>query len=178
MNPVATLGVYAALARELGRPLVYPGHPHLLTECTDARLVAAAAEWAWNAPQAHAQAFNIANGDVIVWSTFFDRLAAEFGMALGAPQAITLAEEMPRLAPAWRELARREGLREPDLGALVGLSWQYADATWASRRPFPVPPLVSTIKLRQAGFGDCIDSEESIVQHLQAMRRLGYLPAG
>jgi len=63
-----------------------------------------------------------------------------------------------------------------DLDALVGLSWQYAEATWASRRPFPVPPLVSTIKLRQFGFADCIDSERCIVEHLDAMRGHGYLP--
>jgi hypothetical protein len=63
-----------------------------------------------------------------------------------------------------------------ELDALVGLSWQYADATWASRRPFPVPPLVSTIKLRQFGFADCIDSEQCIVDHLDAMRAHRYLP--
>jgi hypothetical protein len=40
-----------------------------------------------------------------------------------------------------------------------------------------VPPLVSTIKARQLGFGDCIDSEECVVQHLAAMRALRYLPA-
>ena len=176
MNPVATLGVYAALSRELGRPLFYPGHAHLLTECTDARLIASAVEWAWQERRAHAQAFNVANGDVIVWARFFERLAAEFGLPLGAPCAITLADEMPPLAPVWREIAWREGLREPDLAALVGLSWQYADATWASRRPFPVPPLVSTIKLRRFGFDECIDTEECIVQHLQAMRQQGYLP--
>jgi hypothetical protein len=64
----------------------------------------------------------------------------------------------------------------PDLDTLVGLSWQYADATFASRRPFPVPPLVSTIKLRQYGFHDCFDTEESIIQHLEAMQAQGYLP--
>jgi hypothetical protein len=35
---------------------------------------------------------------------------------------------------------------------------------------------VSTVKLRQAGFGDCIDTEQCIVEHLQAMRDLRYLP--
>jgi hypothetical protein len=63
-----------------------------------------------------------------------------------------------------------------DLDVLVGLSWQYADATWASRRPFPVPPLVSTIKLRQFGFHDCIDSQQCIIEHLGTMREIGYLP--
>jgi len=36
---------------------------------------------------------------------------------------------------------------------------------------------VSTIKLRQAGFASCIDTEACIVQHLQAMQVQGYLPA-
>jgi hypothetical protein len=40
-----------------------------------------------------------------------------------------------------------------------------------------VPTLVSTIKVRRLGFGDCIDSEECVVQHLDAMRARGYLPA-
>lgn len=176
MNPVAALGAYAVLSRELGRPLSYPGHPHLLTECTDARLIAAVIEWAWGESRAHGETFNVANGDVIVWETFFKRLAAHFQMPLGEPTDIRIADEMPRHADLWRRIAQRDGLRVPDLEALLGHSWQYADATWASRRPFPVPPLVSTIKLRQFGFGGCIDTEECIVQHLKAMSRQGYLP--
>lgn len=176
MNPVVTLGAYAVISRELGRPLSYPGHPHLLTECTDARLVASAVEWAWAEPRAHGEAFNVANGDVIVWQTFFERLSAWLEIPLGKPSETRLAEEMPRHAQLWRRIAQRDGLRVRELESLVGLSWQYADATWASRRPFPVPPLVSTIKLRQFGFGECIDSQECIVQHLDAMREQGYLP--
>jgi nucleoside-diphosphate-sugar epimerase len=176
MNPVAALGAYAVLCREQGRPLCFPGHPHLLTECTDARLIAEAVEWAWDAPQAHGQVFNIANGDVILWQALFPRLAAHFGLPLGDPAPQRLREAMPPLAPLWRQLATRAQLRVADLDALIGLSWQYADATFASQRPFAVPPLVSTIKLRQAGFASCIDTEACILQHLQAMQAQGYLP--
>ncbi len=177
MNPVAALGAYAVLARELGRPLSYPGHPHLLTECTDARLIAAAIEWAWNEPRAHGQAFNVANGDVIVWETFFQRLADHFQIPLGPPTDMRLGRDMAAHAQLWQHLAQREGLRVTELQTLVGhQSWQYADATWASRRPFPVPPLVSTIKLRQFGFGACIDSEQCIIEHLASMQQQGYLP--
>lgn len=176
MNPVAALGAYAVLSRELGRPLSYPGHAHLLTECTDARLVAAAVEWAWKEPRAHGEAFNVANGDVIVWQTFFERLAHWADMPLGEPSDVRLAQEMPGHAALWESIARREGLRVTDLDALVGLSWQYADATFASRRPFAVAPLVSTIKLRQFGFADCTDTEESIIQHLEDMQAQRYLP--
>ncbi len=177
MNPVAALGAHAVLCRERGVPLAYPGHPHLLTECTDARLIAEAVEWAWQAPQARGAAFNIANGDVIHWPTLWPRLAAHFGLPLGDPAPQSLAETMPPLAPLWRRIAERDGLRVAYLGALIGLSWQYADATFASQRPFPVPPLVSTIALRQAGFASCIDTEECILQHLRAMQAQGYLPA-
>jgi len=177
MNPVAALGAHAVLCREQGLPLADPGHPHLLTECTDARLIAECIEWAWTAPQARGQAFNIANGDVIHWPTLWPRLAAFFGLPLGDPAPQRLAQTMPPLAPLWRQIAEREGLRVADLEALIGLSWQYADATFASQRPFPVPPLVSTIALRQAEFASCIDTEECILQHLRAMQGLGLLPA-
>jgi nucleoside-diphosphate-sugar epimerase len=176
MNPVAALGAYAVLMRELGRPLSPPGHAALLAECTDARLVARAIDWAWQTPHAYGQVFNITNGDVIVWTTLFARLATYFRMPPGAPSPLRISEEMPKHAGLWRQLAGRERLRVADLDALVGLSWQYADATWAAPKPLPVPPLVSTIKLRTAGFNDCIDTEECIVEHLDAMRAHRYLP--
>lgn len=177
MNPVATLAAYALLAREQGLPLVCPGHIDLLTECTDARLIAEAIEWAWQTPLAHGEVFNIANGDVMLWANLFARLAAYFSMPLGEPSQQRLREEMPAQAALWQRIAAREGLRVPDLGAFIGLSWQYAEATWAARRPLAVPPLVSTIKLRKFGFGACIDSEQCVVEHLDAMRARGYIPA-
>ncbi|MDB5732599.1 MAG: hypothetical protein JWQ03_2494, partial [Variovorax sp.] len=176
MNPVATLAAYALLAREQGLPLVYPGHVDLLTECTDARLIAEAIEWAWNTPHAHGEVFNIANGDVVVWATLFERLATFFSMPLGKPGKQRLREEMPVQATLWQRIAARESLRVSDLAVLIGLSWQYAEATWAARRPLNVPPLVSTVKLRQFGFGACIDSEQCVIEHLEAMRVQGYLP--
>ena len=180
MNPVASLGAYAAIQRELGESLRHPGHPQLLTECTDARIVAAAIEWSWREPRASGEALNLANGDVVVWRTFFERLADEFGMKLDAAPAPEAAERlataMPAHAAVWRRIAERESLRIADLDALIGLSWQYADILWAAPAPPRMPMLVSTIKARQLGFADCIDSEECITQHLRAMRALRYLP--
>ncbi len=176
MNPVATLGAYAALLRESGQALAYPGHPELLTECTDARLIARAVEWAWEAPQARGEVFNIANGDVMAWRHLFERLAEFFGMPAGEGVQTRMRQAMPAEAQVWRGMARREGLRVGELSDLIGLSWQYADATWSAQHPLPFPPLVSTIKLRQAGFGDCIDSEVSVLENLERMQALGYLP--
>ena len=177
MNPIATLGAFAAIRRELGLPLVHPGHPHALTECTDARLQARAIEWAWDADAAANETFNVTNGDVVVWSELFPALAEAFDMELGAPEAIRLAETMPQHAGLWRRIAGREALREPDLAAWIGLSWQYADALWANPALPERPALVSTIKLRQAGFADCIDTERSVLEGIGACRSAGYLPA-
>jgi nucleoside-diphosphate-sugar epimerase len=176
MNPVAALGAYAVIQRERGLPLQPIGHPQLLTECTDARLIAAAIAWSWGHPQAHGRAFNIANGDVMVWSTLWPRLAQLFDMELGKPSEERLRDAMPAQAELWNRMAVREGLRVHKLDTLMGLSWQYAEATFAARRLLPVPPIVSTVQLRQAGFHDCIDTEECIVQHLQSMQTQRYLP--
>jgi nucleoside-diphosphate-sugar epimerase len=176
MNVVAALGVYSTVMREIGRPLSYLGHPGLLMEGTDARLIASAVEWSWNEPKAHSETFNITNGDVILWRSLFERLGAYFKMPLGEPSQLRPSEEMPKYAATWRKISEREGLRLDDMDALVGLSWQYSEATWASLHPLPVPPLLSTIKLRQFGFSECIDSEESILQHLDEMRAQRYLP--
>lgn len=176
MNPVASFGAFAVLRRELGLPLVHPGHPHALTECTDARLQARAIEWAWDAEAAVNETFNVTNGDVVVWSEIFPALAEAFGMELGEPEPLKLADEMPRHAELWRRIADREGLIEPDLAAWLGLSWQYADALWANPTLAERPSLVSTIKLRQAGFGECIETERSILDGIEGCRRAGYLP--
>lgn len=175
MNPVAALGVHAALLRELGEPLVFPGHPHALAECVDARIVAAAIEWSWREPRAHGEAINLTNGDVVVWRTLFARLAELFDMPL-VERSMRVGVEMPAHEALWRRIAEREGLRIANLAALIGASWQYADVLWANPVAQPMPSLVSTIKARTLGFGACIDTEDCVVAHLEAMRALRYLP--
>jgi nucleoside-diphosphate-sugar epimerase len=46
MNLLSAIGAYAAISRELGLPLVYPGSGQRYTEATDARLLARAIAWA------------------------------------------------------------------------------------------------------------------------------------
>ncbi|MCE2389920.1 MAG: SDR family oxidoreductase [Proteobacteria bacterium] len=177
MNVVAGVGAYAALCRERSEPLRAPGHRHHVTECTDARLQARAIEWAGASPAAADEIFNIANGDVIAWHDFWPRLAEFFGLEPGEPDELRMSVEMPRRAEDWRRLAERENLKLADLDELIGLSWQYADMIWANPRPAPGVTLVSSIKLRQAGFADCVDSEDAFLELLEEMRRERYLPA-
>jgi nucleoside-diphosphate-sugar epimerase len=176
MNVVAGIGAFASLLRARGEPLFHPGHARATTELVDAALLAEAIEFVSTTPRCAGEIYNVANGDAALWRDLWPSLVEFFGMALGEPRALCLAQEMPRHAGLWRELASRYGLRVSELDALVGASWQYADLTWANDHPDPGPALVSTIKLRQAGFHACRDSEDMLLELLARMQRERLLP--
>ncbi len=124
MNMGTTLATYATLCRELRRPFRFPGSAaqwNGLTDMTDARLLARQLLWAATTPAAHDQAFNVVNGDIFRWNWMWRRIAGWFGLEPAAFDGTVrpLAEQMAGDAPAWRQIAEREGLAEPDLGRLA-----------------------------------------------------------
>lgn len=179
MNPLPVLGAWAAIRREEGRPFSYPGGPGYLLEAVDARLLARALAWAAEAPAAAGETFNIANGDVFTWPNLWPALAEAFGVKPGEPEPQPLAAALaePGRAAQWERIVARHGLRPIPLPALLGQSHHYVDfclATGAKREPAPV--LVSTIKLRQAGFGDCIDTEDMVRELVALLQEKRILP--
>ena len=62
------------------------------------------------------------------------------------------------------------------LDALVSGSWQFAD--FALSRTHSTSSLLSTIKIRQAGFNDCLDTEDSLSWWLAHMQKRRILPPG
>jgi|SRR6056297_2158424 len=171
MNVLPVIGAFAALEAAEGRPLCWPGGPDYVLEAVDARLIADALLWAAEAENARNETFNITNGDVYTWRNVWSAIAGALGTIPGPEAPQRLAETLPPRADAWRSLAQSQGLACDDLGALMGRSHHYADFTFATgaRRP-PAPVIVSTIKLRQAGFGGCVDTEEmfrSLIARLQ-----------
>lgn len=113
MNLAASVGLYAAVQRELGGAgggggeLRFPGGATFyerFDSFTDSRLHAQFCVWAATAPRAANQAFNVVNGDVESWSSLWPRLAARYGLrvppdqfARPAPDAsdVPLAESPP-----------------------------------------------------------------------------------
>lgn len=178
MNVLPVIGAYAALEASAGRALSWPGGPPYVLEAVDARLIASALAWAADAESARNEIFNITNGDVFVWQNVWPAIAEAFGMEIGADSQQMLSDKMPERAQEWRELSREHRLACSDLSALMGRSHHYADftfATGAGRAPAPV--IVSTIKLRQAGFADCIDTEQMFHDHIRALQDQRVLPA-
>jgi nucleoside-diphosphate-sugar epimerase len=174
MNLLSAFGVYAAVMRELGLPLIYPGQGQRITEATDARLLARAIAWAGAAPTARNEIFNVTNGDVFLYQNLWPVIARHFGMEMGAPQPMPLAVVMRDKAEVWKRIVEKHQLRRYTMDELIGHSWQFAD--FALSRTHSTSSLSSTIKIRQAGFGDCIDTEEMFLWWFGELQRRRILP--
>jgi len=178
MNPIPAIGVYACLRKEAGLPLAFPGGPERIYQATDSDLIARACAWAATAVTARNEIFNLDNGDVFVWQNVWPAIAESLGMEVGPPESISLAQTMPGRQQEWSALVRKHGLKAPErLDAFVGQGFAYADFQFGYGATGPQPPvLVSSIKIRQAGFHDCLDTEDSFRKWFKRFQDLGWLP--
>jgi nucleoside-diphosphate-sugar epimerase len=177
MNMLAALAAYAAIRREQNLPFSWPGGAAYANEAIDARLIARALHWAAESKTARDEIFNITNGDVFDWPSLWPALAEIFALDVGTPEPQFLAETLPAQEAVWQRHQRRHGLKEIGLKGFAGDSLQYADFIFASHaKRLPPPVLVSTIKLRQAGFADCIDTIRMLRELVEDMRARRYVP--
>lgn len=180
MNPIPALAAYAALLREEGRPLDFPGRAGVqpVREAVDAGLVAEALVWAATAPAARNETFNLTNGDVFVWDHIWPAIADTLGMEVGEHRPLSLAEALPRRDGEWAALVEKYGLRAPrNLLDFVGYnSLIYTDLMLAGQPAPTVPILNSTIKGRQAGFHACMDSEDMFRKWFRQLQEQRILP--
>jgi len=174
MNTILCVGIYAAISRELGIALRFPGAPGHLKDACDARLLARAVHWACETTSARNEIFNVANGDAFLWEQVFPAIAGVFGMACDMPHQMSLARVMADKSAVWDGIVKKYGLRPYKLADLVP-SWEYADFTFRYRQT-PYESIQSTIKIRQAGFADCIDTQTMFVEQLQALQAARILP--
>lgn len=175
MNLVMAIGVLATLSRELGLPLRFPGPAaawNALHHLADVDQIAHAATWSATAPTAADQIFNIANGDPGRWCNSWPVVAQHFGLAVGGPLPVPLTQVATELAPLWRRIAEREGLRQPELQALV--DWQWAD--YMFKTAFANDVLFELGKIRRAGFHGCIDSEAALLGRFEELRTQRLIP--
>jgi len=177
LNVIPAIGVYAAIRREAGLPLAYPGGPRLLFEMVDVDLLARAMQWAADTPACRNEIYNITNGDVCEWDELWPTVADALGMRVGQPAPMHLAEEMPRHATEWEQIVRKYKLRAPeDMHAFVGESFYLADFVFNTGGRNEGVMLVSTIKARQHGFHDCIDTEDMLRKWFRRFQELKLLP--
>lgn len=179
MNAVLMVLLFAALRKEAGLDMPRPAGMSTVVDLTDADLIAEALEWAAESPAARNEIFNISNGDLLAHHEAFSLVAECFGLPLGESRCFDLAQEVQSMAGLWRDMVRRHGLNAPeDVNALFGGSMDMSSG-WSGEAPGGNPlrwGLVSTIKLRQAGFHKCVDSFEMIRKYARRYRELRILP--
>jgi nucleoside-diphosphate-sugar epimerase len=175
MNMGVTLAVYGTIAKETGRPFVFPGSPQQYdgtTDITDARLLARQLVWAATAPTAANEAFNIVNGDTFHWRDMWEVVASDLGVT-PAPypgHPTPLVEQMTDAPAIWRRIADREGLAEPDVNRLA--PWWHTDSDLSR----PVETYADMTKSREAGFPDAQDSRRSFLDLFDRLRQERVIP--
>jgi nucleoside-diphosphate-sugar epimerase len=176
MNMLAALGVYAAICQHRNEPFSYPGGPSGVMEAIDADLLAAAILHSFDNPDFANETFNITNGDVYRWHDLWPAIARAVGLPPGEPQP-TLLSQTCYNEDEWQQIVTRHGLRPHSVRDLVGDSFFYADALFnLGGDSTPPPAIVSTIKLRQAGFHHCIDTEDMLMKWFSRLRQMRLLP--
>ncbi|MEM7216941.1 MAG: NAD-dependent epimerase/dehydratase family protein [Pseudomonadota bacterium] len=177
MNILAAIGAFGTLERAARGDGAWPGGPVGPIDAVDADLLAAAIVWGFDADAARDETFNVTNGDVLVASSVWPRLMARFGLPSVAEAHRRSFVALCERSAEWRAVAEAHRLREPDLDRFVGDSLIYADLFFNTGGDV-VPPstLLSSIKLRQAGFHDCRDSEDVMVGWLARLQEGGWLP--
>jgi nucleoside-diphosphate-sugar epimerase len=181
LNLIPALGVYAALLREAGEPLHYPGDAgSVVSELVDVELLARAIDWSGSTSASRNEIFNITHGDVFSMREIWPTIAGALGMEVGEDRPMLLAAEMPKRAAEWAAIVEKYKLAAPaDVQAFVGESFTVADfylnaggIGGAAARPV----LVSTIKARQAGFHDCIDTDDMLESWFRRLQDARLLP--
>ncbi|KAM7201972.1 Iridoid synthase [Naviculisporaceae sp. PSN 640] len=89
MNLASGVGIYAAVSKELGQDLIWPGSETFYTKFdtfTSSKLHAQFCKWAAVTPGTANQAFNVVNDDVQSWQDLWPRVAKRFGMKVKEDQ--------------------------------------------------------------------------------------------
>ncbi|MGI9435628.1 MAG: SDR family oxidoreductase [Geminicoccaceae bacterium] len=166
-NLVSTLSAYAAICREVGAALNFPGPEGAFTslaQLTSTDLLSRAIAWMATDDQAANQAFNVANGDLVRWCQFWPKLADAFQIPCGCVRPMRLVDVMADKQPVWQQITKHHGLKSQPLAAVA--NWAYVDGTlertWDE--------IQSTMKARKFGFHDCADSEEDFLRILARYR--------
>jgi nucleoside-diphosphate-sugar epimerase len=173
MSILPAIAVYAAISKELGLPLRFPGRPgayETVYQVTESTHFARAALWAATEPRCANEAFNITNGDYFRWRNLWPKIAAVFQMPAAEPQMICLAQQMADKEPLWEEMTARHALqrfRYADLAA-----WSFADYVFGAQWDV----MSDVTKSRLYGFHDVVDSEAMFVRLLRRFREERIVP--
>ena len=167
------IAVYAAIQRELGLPLDFPGNANgyqAHTQFTDLGLLARAIVWMASEPRCSNEAFNVVNGDNPRWCQIWRQFAGWFGMPEGEPRAIKFVDYMADKGAVWDAVVKKHHLKAPPLDRIA--LWAYGD--YQFRPDWDV--FSSMDKARARGFTETLDSFQMFARQFENYRREKIIP--
>ena len=175
MNMAATLGAYAAICTETGRPFVFPGSPQQYEACvdiTDGRIISKQLLWAATKPAARNATFNIVNGEVFRWNWMWPKLAADLGVAAAEypGHAQPLEKQMAGMGPVWDRIVAKHSLQNNALTNVA--SWWHSDADLGRT----IENFTDMTKSRDMGFTAYQNSVRSFTDAFDKYRAAKVLP--
>jgi nucleoside-diphosphate-sugar epimerase len=171
MSIIPVIAVYAAICRELGEPLRFPGSAwRSIYQVTESAHFAEAALWAASEPRCANQAYNITNGDYFRWCNVWPGIAEVFGMPAGEPRQISLVDSMKDKAGLWQAMVEKHRLQPYRFQELV--AWPFGDYVFSCDWDV----MSDLTKSRQHGFQRVVDSEEMFVRLLRRFREERIVP--
>lgn len=174
MNISTVIAVYAAICKELGLPMRFPGRESVydkLTQFTDSAHLTRGTQWAANEARCANQVFNLFNGDHVRWKYLWPAFADFFGMKWAEPQRIPLKLFMADKEPLWRRIADKYGLAAVPFSDLV--SWGFGDFLFNN---FEWDLMTDMTKIRQAGFHEVVDTQEMYLRLFAEFRAARLIP--
>ncbi|MFV2091370.1 MAG: hypothetical protein ACC642_11980, partial [Pseudomonadales bacterium] len=177
MNLVPVIGAYAAIRQAEGLPFSFPGGVDWVWEAADTRLVGDACLWAATTGSASGETYNLTNGEVFSFRDMWPQLARTLKVPTGPDEGFSVAEYLLARADIWTQITGEHNLQPLTLAELIGESHHYADLCFAvGATESPAPVFVSTVKIRQAGFTDSYNTEESFCYWLEDLMARRVLP--
>jgi nucleoside-diphosphate-sugar epimerase len=173
MNITTVIAVYAAISKELGLPLRFPGKPgaySAIYQVTDSEHLARAMVWCATDPRAANDVFNVTNGDFFRWQNLWPKFADVFSMECGPVQTIPLAQFMADKGPLWDAIVERHDLRP--IRYEDAASWPFGDYVFGCDWDV----MTDTLKIRRHGFQDCVDTEEMFLRLFRQFREMRVIP--
>jgi nucleoside-diphosphate-sugar epimerase len=167
MSILPAIAVYAAISKELGLPLRFPGKAggwSSIYQVTESSHFAGAALWAATEPHCSNQAFNITNGDYFRWRNIWPVVASVFDMELGEVQTISLVQQMADKEPLWQRMTAKYSLKPIPYRDLV--AWPFADYVFGTDWDV----MSDVTKSRLHGFHGVVDSQAMFERLLRRFR--------
>jgi nucleoside-diphosphate-sugar epimerase len=167
MNLALVIAVYAAICRQLGVPLRFPGKPgayDTLLELTDARLLARATVWAATEERCANEAFNVNNGDLFRWSELWPKIARFFELETAPPLPLQLADAMSDKAPVWDAMVAEHDLAPTGYDEVS--SWAFGDFVFS----WDYDMFADGSKARRFGFHEHVETEAMLMQIFADLR--------